>query len=503
MRAVKWLLWAALVWTSGLETAGSAEPPIVRVGSKVFTESVVLAEVAVQLAQSAGARAEHVKQLGGTRVVWDALINGEIDVYPEYTGTIREEILVEKKPGSTADLRRTLAAFGVGMTAPLGFNNTYALGMRRQAAEQLQIANISDLRRHANLTFALSNEFIDRQDGWPALRKRYRLPQKNVRGMDHDLAYRALASGAIDLTDLYSTDAEIVALDLRVLKDDLAHFPRYDAVFLYRADLARRAPKVLDALALVTGQISQQTMISMNAQAKLKLVPESRIAREFLAQRLGIATQAAESTWLDDLLLRTREHLLLVCTSLAAAIALGVPLGVLAAYRPGWGHLVLGTTAAIYTIPSLALLVFMIPLFGIGTLPAILALFLYSLLPIVRNTHAGLQGIPAALRESAEVLGLSGLWRLVRIELPLAMPSILAGIKTSAVINVGTATLGALIAAGGYGQPILTGIRLGSTRLILEGAIPAALMALAAQGLFELLERVVTPRGLRIAPKSH
>jgi osmoprotectant transport system permease protein len=158
--------------------------------------------------------------------------------------------------------------------------------------------------------------------------------------------------------------------------------------------------------------------------------------------------------------------------------------------------------AVIFTIPSLALLVFMIPLLGIGTLPAIIALFLYGLLPIVRNTHSGLSGIAPGLRESAIVLGLSPSARLLKIELPLAAPTILAGIKTAAVINVGTATIGALIGAGGYGQPILTGIRLADNRLILLGAIPAAILALMVQGGFGLLERWVVPRGLRIKSRG-
>jgi osmoprotectant transport system permease protein len=182
---------------------------------------------------------------------------------------------------------------------------------------------------------------------------------------------------------------------------------------------------------------------------------------------------------------------------LAAAIIVAIPLGVVAASFPRTGQVIIGVIAGIYTIPSLALLVFMLPILGIGWKPAVAALFLYSLLPIVRNTHAGLLGIPLAVRESAETLGLPALARLIRIELPLASPAILAGIQTSAVLNVGTATLGALIGAGGYGQPILTGIRLDNHQLILEGAVPAALMALLVQGAFELVGRWFIPRGMR------
>jgi osmoprotectant transport system permease protein len=227
-------------------------------------------------------------------------------------------------------------------------------------------------------------------------------------------------------------------------------------------------------------------------------VPEERVASDFLAAALGAKTDARETSLFRRFLVRTREHLALVGVSLAAAVLAAIPLGVVTYRRPRLGQVILAVVAAVYTIPSLALLVFMIPLLGIGTWPALVALFLYSLLPIVRNTHAGLRGIAPDLRESAEILGLPAGARLFKIELPLASPAILAGIKTSAVINVGTATLGALIGAGGYGQPILTGIRLADNRLILWGAIPAAALALLVQTGFDLLERVVVPRGLRL-----
>jgi osmoprotectant transport system permease protein len=186
-----------------------------------------------------------------------------------------------------------------------------------------------------------------------------------------------------------------------------------------------------------------------------------------------------------------------VLVSLAAAVAVAIPLGIVAARRPRIGPFILSGIGIIQTIPSLALLVFMIPWLGIGAKPALAALFLYSLLPIVRNTATGLKDISASVRESAQALGLPDGARLVRIELPIASRAILAGIKTAAVINVGTATIGALIGAGGFGQPILTGIRRDDLAMILyEGAIPAALLALAVQGAFDLVERLIVPRGL-------
>jgi len=461
----------------------------IQVGSKQFTESVILAEIAVQTLRAAGVDAEHRRELGGTRVLWEALRVRQIDLYPEYTGTISEELL-----RGEADLAAALERNGMRMAGPLGFEDTYAIGMRRADAARLGVRSLSQLAKHAELEIGLTNEFLRRRDGWPRLRQVYGFSDARVRGMDHQLAYRALRSGNIAATDLYSTDPEIQAADLVVLEDDRRAFPRYDAVLLYRAVLPEAAVR---ALASLDGAIPAQEMIAMNARALVDHVPEAQIASDFLRTRFGVASEAKSLGAPQRIWRRTLEHLFLVAISLAAAIALAVPLGILAWRRPRLGQTILTLAGVIQTIPSLALLVFMIPLLGIGAGPAIVALFLYSLLPILRGTHSGLTGIAPELVESAQALGLPPGAALRRIELPLAAPSVLSGIKTAAVIDVGTATLGALIGAGGYGQSILTGIRLADTGLILEGAIPAGVLALLVQGLFDVLERLLVPNGLR------
>lgn len=485
-----WLLSLVLA----LAAAGCTrhEPPV-RVGSKNFTEAVVLGEIARLAGERDGVAVEHQRQLGGTRILWRALQEGQIDAYAEYTGTLAEELL-HAPDADPARLRAALAAQGLAMTDSLGFQNTYALGMSEARAQALGIAQLSDLAAHPSLRVGLSNEFLQRADGWPGVRAAYRLPQQ-ARGLDHDLAYRALASGAIDVTDLYSTDAEIPHYRLRVLRDDRRYFPDYQAVFVYRQDLARRSPRFVQALQRLQGRIDAAAMQRLNAEVKLQRRSEGQAAAGWLEMPDAGAMPARA----QRIAQRTVEHLQLVGASLGAALLLALPLGVLAARRPRLGQGLIALTGVLQTLPSLALFVFMIPLFGIGARPAIAALFLYSLLPIVRNTHAGLVSIPRELRQTAAVLGLPAWTRLWRIELPLARRTILAGIQTAAVINVGTATLGALIGAGGYGQPILTGIRLDDLGLILEGAVPAALLALAVQGGFELLERALTPRGLRLA----
>ncbi len=483
------------------------EPPQVRIASKAFTESVVLGEMLRALADSAGANAEHIAGLGGTQQAWTALVAGEIDIYPDYTGTITQEILAKLKLSNTTETRAALAKQGIVMSRPLGFNNTYVLGMPEALAQELDIRTISDLAAHPQLKLGFSSEFIDRADGWPGLRAAYRLPQKDVRGLNHDLAYRGIESGALEVTDMYQTDAEIEQYQLRALIDDRNYFPNYDAVLLYRNDLADKAPEALAAILQLEDQISAEQMRKLNAQVKLHNQTEAQVAADFVRDQLDVAvrpvTDDSESSFqriARSIWKHTLQHLFLTGMSLFSAIIVAIPLGIFCAKQKLFGQLILGTVGIVQTVPSLALFVFLIPLFGIGPVPAIIALFLYSLLGIVRNTYSGLHDIPQPLRESAAALGLPAMAQLRLIELPLAARSILAGIKTATVINVGTATLGGFIGAGGYGEPIFTGMRRGDTSMVLQGAIPAAVMALLAQGFFELAERRLVPKGLRLSP---
>jgi len=479
-------------------------PSSVTVGSKSFTESVILGEVVAHLARQSGFSVARKEGVGGTRLLWEALLAGQIDVYPEYTGTMSEEIFAGRNLRGEAALREELARLGLRMTRPLGFNNTYALGMKRDLAQRLGIRTTSDLRDHPDLRLRFSNEFMQRGDGWPSLARRYRLPQEDVRGMEHALAYEALAGGAIDVTDLYSTDAKIRSLNLQVLEDDLSHFPAYQAVLVYRADLDERAPALVAAFAELEGSIDENAMIDMNAAVEIDGLSETRVAAEFVESLTGKKAEFHEDGALAQISRYGLEHVRMVFVSLFAATLAAIPLGVLAARHAALAQPILGVVGIIQTIPAIALLVLLIHPVGaitndLGFSQTVVALFLYSLLPIVRNTYTGLVTISPHLRESALALGLPPRVRLWRIELPLASRTILAGIKTAAVINVGFATLGGLIGAGGFGDPIFAGIRRRDdfTTLVI-GAIPAAVLALLVQGLFELIERRVVPRGLRL-----
>ncbi len=480
-------------------------PPSVRIGSKVFTESVILGEVLTQLVAHGGDPAVHLAKLGSTRIVFDALTRGEIDAYPEYTGTLRKEIFAGRDAETAEQLAALLRDEGIVMNPSLGFSNSYAIGVTRETAQRLKLEKISDLARHPDLRLGLSSEFVQREDGWKNLRTAYGLPQQ-ANGLDHDVAFQQLLAGEIDVTDIYSTEGRVGQYDIVLLEDDRSYFPPYDAVVLSRADLSKRYPEAAKRIASLGGKIDRERMVALNGLVESHEAGEPQAAAKFLREELSIDAADADQSVASQVWQRTWEHLDLVRRSLIPAIFVAVPLGVFAAKRPRLGRVVLGAVGIVQTIPALALLVLLIaPLayfdfktLGAGSATAIVALFLYSLLPIVQNTSAGLAAIAPEHGESAVALGLPSWFRLLHVELPLATPSILAGVKTAAVLNVGFATLGALVGARGYGQPILDGIRVANTALILQGAVPAACMAIVLQLGFELAERWLVPAGLRL-----
>ncbi|HTE18701.1 MAG TPA: glycine betaine ABC transporter substrate-binding protein [Armatimonadota bacterium] len=486
-----------------LVLGGCLTKPRVTLGSKAFPESWILSDALASLVREAGGvEVEHKSNLGGTDIVYQALRQGSIDAYPEYTGTVAEVLMKSTGRPTLVELRQFLQTQGVGMSDSLGFNDGYALAVTAATQEKYGLRKISDLAAHPELRLGFTHEFVGRKDGWAGLARHYGLSMPNVRGMEHQLAYGALSSGQIDLMEIYTTDAKIGKLGLRMLEDDRQFFPRYDAVILYRLDLPQRAPQAFSAMQRLVGKIDEARMIRANGLVELEKKRPQEAAATLLGETLGSAAAPAESgrssMW-SEIGKNTLQHLQLVAISLLAAILVGIPLGVLAARSRTLASATLSGTGLLQTIPSLALLAFLIPRFGIGVNTALIALFLYSLLPIVRNTYTGLTTIPPQLAEAAEALGLSPSARLLRVTLPMASPAIMAGIKTSAVINVGTATLAALIGAGGLGDPILRGISLMDNDLILQGAIPAALLALLAQWGFDLLDRLVVPHGLRLA----
>jgi osmoprotectant transport system permease protein len=484
----------AAVWSCSAAAADN-----IVIGGKIFTEGYVLGEMAAQ-AIEASSQVPVTRKLGmgSTGILFEALKSGAIDVYPDYTGTLAEAILKRPDLKSLDEIRRALSGLGLTMSGSLGFNDTYALAVKEEFAEKHNLHTIGDLIPiQSGIKAAFSYEFMDRKDGYPGLIDNYHLsfdPQK-INRMEHTLSFQAIDQNAVDLIDVYSTDAKIKKLHLRLLKDDHNYFPVYQAVWVARQSFVEKHPREWQALLGLEGRISEGAMLDMNAQADIEKIPFKQIAAQFL----GSETPESESRW-SGIIHRTKEHLWLVGVSLLFSVLVGIPLGVMAVRFHAAGQAILLSSALIQTVPSLALLCFLIPVFGVGTKPALAALCLYSLLPVVLNTFTGIRAVNPIHVENATAFGLNRRQVLFKVVLPLASPTLLAGIKTATIVSIGTATLAALVGAGGYGAPIVSGLALNDIPTILTGAIPAALMALVAHGIFELLGIMLIPAGLRRRP---
>ncbi len=518
---ISFLLWLLL----GPVTAQSQNPEsdklsTIVVGSKLFPESRILAELMSQiLEQETDLTVERRQGLGGTMVCLQALRNGDLDIYPEYTGTGLVTVLGQELP-EASPLRTYLTVasqfreqYGLVWLEPWGFNNTYALAVRQETAEKFGLETISDLKEHQNvLQVGVSHEFLSRPDGFPGLSKAYGLKFAHTRGLEHSLAYQAMANENIDLTDAFSTDGELLRYKLKLLTDDRSLFPPYQGAPVIREEVLRVRPEVEKVLNKLAWRIDDEKMRQLNYRVQVENVSIPQVAREFLAAEGLLGEAEVQSLTLADgdkgkfaeLQARiattgrlTGEHLTLVGLSLGLAVLVGVPLAVFITRHPGLSQTVLSISGVIQTIPSIALLAFFIavPGLGLGLRSAVLALFLYALLPIVRNTYTGILGIDPRLLEAARGIGLTEREVLRVVELPLATKTIMAGVRTSAVINVGVATLAAFIGAGGLGDPIVTGLQLNDPYLILWGAIPAAILALLVDKVLGLFENRLTPNG--------
>lgn len=477
--------------------AKTASAKSIRIGSKPFAENYLLAEMMAQMLESRGYVIERVYGLGGTMVCFEALRSGEIDLYPEYTGTILKQILRTEEEDVNQSLRRR---HRVEILPSFGFSNAYAIAVTEETARQHNLQKISDLKFKFTLKGGLSYEFMRREDGWQELVKTYKLYNAVV-GIEHSLAYEALLGSSVDFIDVYTTDAKIDRLHLKLLQDDLNFFPVYQAVPFVRSDLSKEVKSIL---MLMANKINETEMIRLNTQVEIEKLSFEEAAKKILQgkgllkktpvfQKVSSEEKMEEGkvvesvvptpqrSLIKDLLRRTAEHLFMTVIALLLGTLVAIPVGIAAYRKAKTAQWVLPATGLLQTIPGIALLTLMIPLLGIGKFPAIVALFLYSLLPIVRNTYVGLHDIEEVYRETARALGMTPAQRLMKVEIPMAYPTIVAGIKTAAVINIGTATLAAFIGAGGLGEPIVTGLALNNHTMIMEGAIPAAVLALVTE----------------------
>ncbi|HEX6316399.1 MAG TPA: glycine betaine ABC transporter substrate-binding protein [Gemmatimonadaceae bacterium] len=511
---------AAIMYALTLQQGEAARP--VTVASKPFGESYLLAEMFAQLLESRGIRVDRRPGLGATEIAFGALRSGAIDVYPEYTGTGLLAILGEPLDSTLrADRQRTFShvarrfaeLYGIQWLPPLGFQNGYAIAVRRDLAGRLQLRTLSDLARASpDLTAGFTSDFIGRPDGLAGLSTTYGMRFRGVRPLAPAIKYSALAEGAVDVIDGYSTDGLLSKFDLVTLVDDRSFFPPYDAAALVSARLAREHPGAIAVLGILSGRLDEGTMRTLNRRIEVDGEAIPAVAASALAS-LGLTAGRTSDTRFDaprgtgllaflwnrrlETLDLTLRHLQLTGVALLAAVLFAVPLGlVLERVRRGAEWVVSGL-GVLQTIPSIALLAFMIPLLGVGIWPALVALWLYALYPIARNTYTGVRAADPDAVEACEAMGATPVQRLLWVRLPLAAPVVLAGIRTAAVITIGAATLAAFIGAGGLGEPIVTGLALADSRLVLAGALPAAMLALLVDGLLALVERLVRPAHLR------
>jgi osmoprotectant transport system permease protein len=519
---MKLVLVLALAMTLAFQQAGSQARPIV-VASKPFGESYILCEMFAQLLEARGFRVDRRPGLGATEIAFAALRTNAIDVYPEYTGTGLLAILgdtVRRGPAQAfahvaTEFRRR---YGTAWLPPLGFENTYAISVRRETAQRFALRTLTDLARIApTLEGGFTADFIGRRDGLPGLTGAYGLRFKNVRPLLGAVKYQALASGEVDVIDGYSTDGLIARYDLVVLVDDRRFFPPYQAAAVVSPALAHNQPQAIAALAELSGRLDDATMRRLNRQLEVDgdaIVAVARAALDSLGLRNAtgaantpVARGGRRATVWESfvratvgergaLARRTGRHLLLSAASLLAAALVAIPFGLALERRRRLAEPLVRATGVLQTIPGIALIAFMIPLLGIGVVPALVALFIYSLYPIVRNTYSGVRDADPVAVSAARAVGMTPNQVLRYVRLPLSASTIMAGVRTAAVINVGTATLAAFIGAGGLGEPIVTGLALSDTGMILSGAVPAALLALLVDVVLGACERAVRPKGL-------
>jgi osmoprotectant transport system permease protein len=489
------------------------------VGSKNFEESRLLAEMFAQLLEArTDLEVERRLGLAGTQICFEALRTGAIDVYPEYTGTGLVSILGETAKGDAAEtLNRVRAEFldrwGLWWLAPLGFENSWEIAVPKELAERERLRTISDLARiSGRLRGGFGHEFVGREDGLLGLEKVYGLRFASVQPLQQTIQYQAAGDRRIDTMDAYTTDARLLRYGLVVLEDDKGFFPPYDAAPLVRGETLARHPEIGSVLGLLAGAFDEDSMRALNFRLQEKGESEAVVARDAL-RKLGLvhinkeggaSEEVARGPGLwgylrgerRNLLRRTLEHLGLSAAALALGALIAIPLGLYLERRRWGAEPVIRVLGLFQTIPSLALLAFMIPVLGVGIVPAVVALWIYSLFPIVRNTYTGVRDADPRAVEAATALGMTPGQILRQIRLPLAAPVVMAGLRTAAVLTVGTATLAAFIGAGGLGEPIVTGLQLANTAMILSGAIPAALLALVVDGVLGWVEGKLRPPGL-------
>jgi osmoprotectant transport system permease protein len=497
MSWAKWIVLPFVVFLAlsyNAQRAFSSDKGKVVVGSKMFGENYIIAEMIALLLEEEGFTVERKFGLGGTIVAYEALEKKKIDVYPEYTGTLSQVILKNPPLDTLEKLNAELKSRDLKVLSPIGFENNYGVAVRKDFAKKHNLQKISDLQR-VDFRAAINFETKNREDAWPRLLSLYDLqPSTEPKTLEQTMVFQAMAANEADLMVMYTTDGKIKKYDLKVLEDDRGFSPKYLALPFIHRGVPKSVRKVMNKLA---GLISQGDMVQLNERMDVAKIPYARVAREYLENKSMVVKKQASATsefqaaW-QQIFPLALEHIYLVLVSTLAATLFAVPLGVLLFRFQRFARPILYLVGLLQTIPSLALLVYMIPIFGVSVKSALLALFLYSLLPILQNTYSGLQNVSPSLVQAARGIGLHKWETLMSIELPLSAPIIVAGIRVATVINVGTATIAAFIGSGGLGELIVQGLTLNDLWLMQKGALPAAVLAIVFNIVFTKIENRVT-----------
>jgi osmoprotectant transport system substrate-binding protein len=476
-----------------LSLAGPARAEPLRVGAKNFTEQWILGELYAQALERAGFAVERRFNLAGSAIAHGALVAGEIDLYPEYTGTALAVVLKEPSRGEAPDavLARVRAFYAQHVDAtwlrPSRIDNGNVLLMRPGSG----ITTLSELARVASrLTIGLGTEFVDRDDGLPGLERVYGMKFGHIATFSAlPLRYDALLAGQVDVINGFATDWQIADGSLVALVDDRGLFPPYQLAPVVRNAVLRAHPEIASILDAVSARLDTKKMQQLNGLVERDRYEPAEVARAVLdgvdltrerPRRIGI---------LPRLLGATLEHAALVAAALAAGFAVALPLALLAAQRPRLCTLLLGGSALLYAVPSLALFALLLPLTGLGWQSAVIGLTLYAAMVLLRGILGGLATLPPLLMQVATGLGMTPRQRFLRVTVPLLVPAFIATLRAALVATIGLATIAAAIDAGGLGQLLLTGLAQRWPAKIALAAGMAMLLALVADRALLLLER--------------
>ncbi len=495
----------SLTWHYTL--AQSPNSDVIRIGGKVFTEQNILVDLIKIYLEDKGYKTQTQKNLGGTFVAYEALKTGNLDLYVEYSGTSYHTIFKQEKIISENDtylwLKERFKKENIYLFQDLGFSNSYAL----ITVQNQNYQTMKDLVKDSpNLTIGFEHEFLSRPDGFSNMLKAYDYNFKNPKTMNVGLMYEALKTKQLDVGIGYSTDGRNKAFNLKILEDNLDFFPKYKAAILAKTSVLQNHKNLESELMALSGLITATDMIQMNYEVDALKKSSNLVAKNFLISKGLIAYSSLKLShnflglsYPEIILIKNKllEHIEICFIALCFSILIGFSLGVLAFEFKPLKPLVFSFVNLLQTLPSLALFGFLIPFMGIGFWPAMIALILYSILPLVHNVYIGLSEIDLDIIESCQAIGMTKLQILLQVRIPIAMPTLGAGLRTCTAIIIGTATVAAFIGAGGLGELIFQGISSLNHRMILLGAVPAALLALLADTLVHFTMNSLTSKGLK------